>query len=244
MTGTAQDGTQTFTWNYREQPPLNQIAEAVHVLSGGVVSMVMPETGSQEYELVITAQPLPAVVTQRDAYRSERDEAREAYSRVCAERDLLRGQAGAVYTERARLVAFLAACYSAVHVPDHDDDEYAIVYVTTPAGQMSWHVRADDLALFAEPAFVTETVEWDGHTTEAKYERLAEMADRIARVGGFAGLIASMAKPEYKEAHPLVAERDQAREVVAEILDHFEQHGHPDSLMLTEWRQRAGIGGE
>jgi hypothetical protein len=156
------------------------------------------------------------------AYETAADEARHAYRRVREERDELSAQLGAVYTERARLVAFLAACYSAVHVPDRDDDEYEIVYVTTPAGQMSWHVRADDLALFAQPAFVTGTVEWDGHTTEAKYERLAEMADRIARAGGFAGLIASMAKPGYKEAHPLVAERDQAREQLAVARERLE----------------------
>lgn len=36
------------------QPPLDEIAKAVEALSGGTLSMVMPDTGSQEYELVIT----------------------------------------------------------------------------------------------------------------------------------------------------------------------------------------------
>jgi hypothetical protein len=43
------------------------------------------------------------------------------------------------------------------------------------------------------------------------------------------------------DVYLLAAQRDQAREVVAEILDMLGQDGHPDSLMLTEWRQRAGL---
>ena len=74
------NSTTTFTWDYKEQPPLDDIAEAVRTLSGGSVSMVMPETGSDEFELVITAPPPPAVATQRDAYRDERDELRASLS--------------------------------------------------------------------------------------------------------------------------------------------------------------------
>src|SRR5690348_12286523 len=59
----------------------------------------------------------------------------------------IREQLGTVYTERARLVAFLAACYGdAVQCPDPDDPDYRLLYVTTPAGQMSWHVHVDDAA--------------------------------------------------------------------------------------------------
>jgi hypothetical protein len=43
------------------------------------------------------------------------------------------------------------------------------------------------------------------------------------------------------DVYLLAAQRDQAREVVAEILDMLGQDGHPDSLMVTEWRQRAGL---
>jgi len=46
--------TCTFTWDYRVQPPMKEIAGAVEALSGGTVAMSMPETESDEYELVIT----------------------------------------------------------------------------------------------------------------------------------------------------------------------------------------------
>jgi hypothetical protein len=80
--GPAAPGTKTFSWDYEEQPPLDEIAEAVGALSGGSLRMVMPDTGSDQYELVITAPPLPAVVTQRDAYRDERDQAREVVAEI------------------------------------------------------------------------------------------------------------------------------------------------------------------
>jgi hypothetical protein len=40
---------------------------------------------------------------------------------------------------------------------------------------MSWHISADDLDLFDHVLFAElddPAVQWDGHTTEAKYERL------------------------------------------------------------------------
>lgn len=49
--------TKTFKWDYEQQPPLDEIAEAIQALSGGSVSMVMPDTGSDEYELHLSRQP-------------------------------------------------------------------------------------------------------------------------------------------------------------------------------------------
>jgi hypothetical protein len=119
-------------------------------------------------------------------YLSGLAEVRDAYQRVCEERDHLSSALRAVYTERARLVAFLAACYGFTRALDMDDDEYQIVYVSTPAGQMSWHIHVDDLDLFPD-APKDEYAEWDGHTTEVKYERLAGMTRRLSRAGGLAG---------------------------------------------------------
>lgn len=154
----------------------------------------------------------------------ERDEARAAYRRVREERDQLRSQVGAVYTERARLVAFLAACYESAQYLDQDDDEYRLLYVKTPAGQMSWHVRGDDAEtlLGHVPHGEDDDPGWDGHTTEVKYQRLAEMADRIARAGGFAGLIASMARPERTEPYPTAVERDELRAALSSLTDRAE----------------------
>lgn len=46
--------TKTFTWDWREQPPMDAIMTLVAEASTvGAVRMTMPDTGSDEYELVI-----------------------------------------------------------------------------------------------------------------------------------------------------------------------------------------------
>lgn len=50
----------TFTWDYRQQPPMEAIANRVRQLSSGTVIMELPETGTDEYELTISrAEPQP-----------------------------------------------------------------------------------------------------------------------------------------------------------------------------------------
>jgi hypothetical protein len=104
--------------------------------------------------------------------KEELTEARAAYKRVQHERDEMRKALGTLYRERAHLTAFLAACYPSVLAPDTDDGEYAILYVGTPAGQLSWHVRIDDAEELLSHVQADDTAEWDGHTTEEKYRRL------------------------------------------------------------------------
>jgi len=123
------------------------------------------------------------------------DAARAAYKRVCDERDYLRAAQGVLYRERAHLTAFLAACYPSVLAPDADDDEYAILYVGTPAGQLSWHVRIDDAEELLSHVQADDTAEWDGHSTELKYERLDELTCRLAAAGGVAGVVAAVVQP-------------------------------------------------
>jgi len=104
----------------------------------------------------------------------------------------IREQLRAVYTERARLVAFLAACYPSVMLTDDAEPDWPIVFVDTPAGQLSWHVARADLGLFAHVPATAEPT-WDGHTTEVKYERLADMTARLAEAGGVGGIAAAVA---------------------------------------------------
>jgi len=97
-----------------------------------------------------------------------------AVERLTAERDK-------VYRERAALVAFLAACYPAAIGIDPVEPGWPVAYVTTPAGQMAWHISQDDLELFPHVPRQPETaITWDGHTTEVKYERLAEFTRMAA----------------------------------------------------------------
>lgn len=44
-----------FRWDHQQQPPMDEIAEAVVELSGDRVHMAMPDTNSDEYELVVYA---------------------------------------------------------------------------------------------------------------------------------------------------------------------------------------------
>jgi hypothetical protein len=82
------------------------------------------------------------------------------------------------YRERAQLLAWLAALHPAVITPalDFDQAGWWLLYITTPAGQLSWHISPRDAGLLAhvervEPDY--PRAQWDGHTTEAKYERVA-----------------------------------------------------------------------
>lgn len=86
----------------------------------------------------------------------------------------------AAYTERNRLVAFLTRLYPSwigllVASDSTWENEWrTIIYIATPAGQMSWHVHDDDLHLFTHLSVDLDR-KWDGHTTEQKYERLTAL---------------------------------------------------------------------
>lgn len=80
-----------------------------------------------------------------------------------------------VYRERNRLVAFLAQVYPAVLW--REDADWSVVYISTPAGQLSWHIGNADLNLF-EIVPWHETCVWDGHDTDEKYRRLQVLTGR------------------------------------------------------------------
>jgi len=85
------------------------------------------------------------------------------------------------YSERNKLVAFLASLYpsSLERHPDEDteweDDWRWVVYIDLPNGQASWHLHDSELSQFDGLPRLQGRV-WDGHTTEQKYERLAALA--------------------------------------------------------------------
>lgn len=86
------------------------------------------------------------------------------------------------YRERAHLVALLAALYPS-HIGHNDPEapDWAVLTIEAPTGQMCWHVAPADMDLFR---WVTPTPhnarEWDGHTTEEKYQRLRILAESVA----------------------------------------------------------------
>jgi hypothetical protein len=85
-----------------------------------------------------------------------------------------------VYRERAYLVALLATVYPSVIAPALDLDEpgWWIAYLTIGGRQASWHISPRDAGLFTHVERVGRhdpRAQWDGHTTEAKYEWLREL---------------------------------------------------------------------
>lgn len=78
-----------------------------------------------------------------------------------------------VYRERACLVAYLATLFPARWWSDPAQPDWPIVYLETPAGQLSWHIAACDVELFPALPTVTGRNPWDGHDTDEKYRRLA-----------------------------------------------------------------------
>jgi hypothetical protein len=79
------------------------------------------------------------------------------------------------YRERNRLVAFLAQVYPSVLW--QEDADWAVVYITTTAGQLSWHIGKADLDLFQGIGWVIECP-WDRHDHDEKYRRLQALTGR------------------------------------------------------------------
>jgi len=91
-------------------------------------------------------------------------------------RDLLAAKDGA-YSERNQLVAFLTRLFPSgtrrTSIEGWDAEWNGCVYIDTPKGQLSWHYHDSQAHLFKWlPAYEKP---WDGHTTEEKYARLAEL---------------------------------------------------------------------
>lgn len=84
------------------------------------------------------------------------------------------------YRERAHLVAHLAAVYPSAIGTDPMTPGWPVVYVETAAGQLSWHISPDDMALF-DHVVRSSSVSWDGHTTDEKYGRLGQLTEMVAR---------------------------------------------------------------
>lgn len=87
-------------------------------------------------------------------------------------------EVAAVYAERNAVVCALAramhAAGSTVGWARDERDEtggWPVLYIDTPAGQVSWHLPKDELPEWVEPYEGS----WDGHTTAEKYARLARL---------------------------------------------------------------------
>lgn len=83
-----------------------------------------------------------------------------------------------IYAERNKLVCALSKLWPS-HLAQHPASDTAwdpnwrnIVCIHAPVGQLSWHIMDSELHMFRHLSL--EQNDWDEHTTEQKYERLAQ----------------------------------------------------------------------
>lgn len=86
-----------------------------------------------------------------------------------------------LYRERAHLVAVLTAHYPArLACNDHTEPGLSVLYLHTPAGQVSYHVAPDDLDLFEHVPYAdgdrSVFAVWDGHSKAEALDRLRTLA--------------------------------------------------------------------
>jgi hypothetical protein len=126
-------------------------------------------------------------------------------------------EADALYRERAHLVSHLTVLYPSCigPAPDVDEPGWALVFVETSEGQMTWHIAPRDLDLFGH--LQIRTPEWDGHTTAEKYRRLDALTATVGE---------DLAEPvDAKPAPVLAASMAEARDL-REHLEAERAHRH------------------
>lgn len=82
------------------------------------------------------------------------------------------------YKERNLLVSALSKLYPS-YLSTHpeneewEDDWRTIVFIQTPAGQLSWHIHDSEKKIFDHLDYGEN--KWDGHSTKEKYKRLSKL---------------------------------------------------------------------
>jgi hypothetical protein len=136
------------------------------------------------------SEPSPEYVDQdRKNLSVNHDEARELAQIKHSESNLARcyldieKRKDAAYEERNRLVALLARMFPSglakTAIEGWSEDWHNCVYINTPAGQLSWHIHDSQMYLFE--GLPPYTGQWDGHTTEEKYDRIEKLVGDIAQ---------------------------------------------------------------
>ncbi|MFJ3793835.1 hypothetical protein [Kitasatospora sp. NPDC090091] len=87
------------------------------------------------------------------------------------------------YRERAHLTAWLAAIHPAVITvaPDIDEPGWQLLFIIVGGRQMSWHIHPRDADLYVHVERVPvddPRAQWDGHTTDQKYEAIRGLTAR------------------------------------------------------------------
>lgn len=64
---------------------------------------------------------------------------------------------------------------------DPEEPDWPVLYVDTPAGQVSWHLPKADVEVASWPAY---SGSWDGHDVKEKRARLARLIEGDIVPGG------------------------------------------------------------
>lgn len=93
--------------------------------------------------------------------------------------DKYRAQVAQAYAERNKLVCALSKLWPS-HLAQHPASDTAwdpnwrnIVCIHATVGQLSWHIMDSELPMFEH--LKLKANDWDGHTTDTKYKRLASL---------------------------------------------------------------------
>lgn len=113
-----------------------------------------------------------------------------------------------------------------------------VVVIDLPTGQVSWHIGLHDGPVCQFETLPTYDGEWDGHTTDEKWERVRAYRSKLADApkGGYrTGLVHKEYHAEVVER--LVAEREEARAKAERV--QLQLEGALDCSREGAWMARA-----
>ncbi|MFJ2717443.1 hypothetical protein [Streptomyces sp. NPDC087437] len=123
---------------------------------------------------------LKTIGEQKHAAEQRAESAARVGTQHMADSERYQAERNGAYRERAHLLAWLATLYApnAVLAPAadiDDEDGWHLLFLTVAGRQLSWHIAPRDIELFhhVERVNVADPrAQWDGHTTDEKYERI------------------------------------------------------------------------
>jgi hypothetical protein len=191
-------------WNERSQVLVSSRKyPAVAYLDDRAVRFHSWDNAVDETLLAAGLHPAPATVDTAATREAEQRRRAETADAVAAQTKKLlerrtatlreRAERDGAYRERAHLVALVAGglAEQAVVAPAADIDEpgWQILYATLHGRQCSWHFAprdADLIEYFEHVPADDPRAQWDGHTTEAKYDHIDYLARGLGTPGQFA----------------------------------------------------------
>lgn len=197
-------------------------------LTGAEIRALFDDVEKLEANIRSQADLLDKREAEIKALKDERDQAQLAERVAKAERI-------AVYAERNKVVAALAVmarragwkCGIGTHLGETwEPDWRTTILIDLPTGQVSWHVHDSEVQWFA--FLGPYDGKWDGHSTVAKYERLANLA--------ISDWFECVPKPLEKPVAERIAEREIERRLKAMDVARAE---HADALLKQLVNERC-----